>query len=243
MTFSTKSLVFDCDGVLLNSNLVKTQAFYRTALPYGSGVAKDLIDYHTVNGGVSRYKKLAFFREFLLPHITPNSLLPDLDSLLFYYAKTVRRGLLTCDVAEGLFELRELTAGIPWMIVSGSDQSELREVLSERGLDHLFDAGIFGSPDTKDEILARELSSGNIQKPALFFGDSQYDYQAASRAGLDFIFVTQWTEVKNWSTWVKQEGITTITSIKQLMSQALNSGDVACLNATFMPSTAKKPGY
>jgi len=129
--------------------------------------------------------------------------------------------LLTCEVAEGLLELRERTAGIPWLIVSGGDQAELREVFAKRGMDHLFDAGIFGSPDTKDEILARELASGNIQKPALFVGDSQYDYQAACRAGMNFVFVSQWTEVKDWQTWVKQEGIESVTSIQQLIKRFL----------------------
>lgn len=40
-----RTLVFDCDGVLLNSNMVKTQAFYSTALPYGEKAAKELVDW------------------------------------------------------------------------------------------------------------------------------------------------------------------------------------------------------
>lgn len=211
--------IFDCDGVLLNSNAVKTQAFFQVAFPYNETSAQALVDFHTANGGISRYKKFTYFRDELLPSLAPGTPLPTLDDLLSSYAAKVRDGLLTCEVAEGLLELRELTRDIPWMIVSGGDQSELREVFEARGMDHLFDAGIFGSPDTKDEILARELASGNIQTPALFLGDSQYDYQAASRAGLDFVFVSQWTEVKDWQTWVKQEGIESVTSIQQLIKR------------------------
>lgn len=216
-----EGLVFDCDGVLLNSNAVKTQAFFQVAFPYDETSAQALVDYHTANGGISRYKKFAHFRDELLPNIAPGTPVPDLNELLSSYAEKVRLGLLTCEVVEGLLELRELTTGIPWMIVSGGDQAELRSIFAERGLDHLFDADIFGSPDNKDEILARELASGNIQTPALFLGDSKYDYQAASRAGLDFVFVSQWTEVKDWQTWVKQEGIDSVATIKQLIKRFL----------------------
>jgi phosphoglycolate phosphatase-like HAD superfamily hydrolase len=78
--------------------------------------------------------------------------------------------------------------------VSGGDQKELRRVFAARGLDTLFDAGIFGSPDDKDTILARESAAGTITWPALFLGDSHLDYMAATRAGLDFVFVANWSE-------------------------------------------------
>ncbi|WP_404417401.1 HAD family hydrolase [Marinospirillum sp.] len=216
---SISSLIFDCDGVLLNSNSVKTQAFYQTALHYSEAAAHALVDYHTANGGISRYKKFAYFCDVIFPSVSPNTHPPNLDDLLSFYAKKVRHGLLSCEVAKGLFELRELTAGIPWMIVSGGDQAELQEIFAERGLHHLFDGGIFGSPDSKDDILKRVIASGCIQKPALFLGDSQYDYQAASRAGLDFLFVSQWTEVKDWQAWAEQNGIDSVTSIKQLLKR------------------------
>ncbi|MFH7588150.1 HAD family hydrolase, partial [Oceanimonas smirnovii] len=55
------TLVFDCDGVVLNSNKVKTEAFYKAALPYGEAAAQAMVDYHVAHGGVSRYKKFAYF--------------------------------------------------------------------------------------------------------------------------------------------------------------------------------------
>jgi len=36
-----------------------------------------------------------------------------------------------------------------------------------KGIDHFFDGGIFGSPNTKDEILAREINHRNIIDPAV----------------------------------------------------------------------------
>ncbi len=40
-----KSLIFDCDGVVLNSNKAKTEAFYKAALPYGEQAASALVEY------------------------------------------------------------------------------------------------------------------------------------------------------------------------------------------------------
>lgn len=199
-TTSYATLVFDCDGVVLNSNEVKTQSFYEAALPYGEPAANALVAYHTANGGISRYKKFAHFIDNLVPVLGGHSR-PDLDQLLAHYATGVRQGLLTCEVAPALRALREATPEARWLIVSGGDQSELREVFTARALATLFDGGIYGSPDTKDEILRRELSLGNICMPALFIGDSKYDYRAANAAGLDFVFLTGWSEVENCEAW------------------------------------------
>lgn len=211
------SLVFDCDGVILDSNRVKTDAFYQSALPYGEAAAQAMVDYHVANGGVSRYLKFAHFLEQLVPEYAVRRSGPNLDELLEHYANAALEGLLNCKVAPSLKQLRKRTPNARWLIVSGGDQAELRHVFAQRGLAELFDGGIYGSPDTKDEILARELQNATIQTPALFLGDSKYDHQAASTAGLDFIFLSSWSEVKDWQSWVDKEEIKTEESIEGLL--------------------------
>ena len=214
------SLVFDCDGVVLDSNKVKTEAFYQATLPYGEAAAQVMVDYHVANGGVSRYKKFAYFLEQIAPHFTElrnsEEQLPDLEALLQAYAGYVREGLLSCEVAPGLQALRQQTPKARWLIVSGGDQAELREVFASRGIAEWFDGGIFGSPDTKDEVLAREIACGSIQKPALFLGDSKYDFQAATAAGLDFVFLSGWTEVRDWTVWSEALDLKVYPSINVL---------------------------
>ncbi len=207
------TLVFDCDGVVLNSNRVKTDAFYQAALPYGKAAAQRLVDYHVQNGGISRYAKFAYFMEHL---IEPGLAGPVLEELLSRYAAEVHEGLLNCEIAPGLQALRKSTAHTRWFIVSGGDQSELREVFAARGIASLFDGGVFGSPDTKDDILLRELNNQNIQMPSLFLGDSKYDYQAATAAGLDFVFISKWSEVEDWKQWTLQHGINVVSDISEL---------------------------
>lgn len=213
-----KTFVFDCDGVILNSNKIKTEAFYRTALAYGEPAAQELVRYHVENGGVSRYKKFKYFLDEIVPNLTNNKVSgPNLEVLLENYAKIVLDGLLSCELAEGLEELRIKTSDAKWLIVSGGDQAELRQIFNERGLARYFDGGIFGSPDTKDQILEREINNGNIQHPALFLGDSKYDYKAAQSARLDFLFLTGWTEVKNHQDWCRKNNVYVVNNLKSLI--------------------------
>jgi len=209
-----KTLVFDCDGVILDSNRVKSDAFYHTTLPYGETIACAFVDYHQRHGGISRYKKFEhLFQEIL----EQNPKEGEIAHLLQNFSAFVREGLLTCAVAEGLENLRAATPGSSWLVVSGGDQAELREVFFARGIDKLFDGGIFGAPDSKDDILAREIALGGIVNPAVFIGDSRYDHQASERAGLDFIFVTQWTEFKDWETYFQGCEIRYANNISQLI--------------------------
>ncbi len=197
------TLVFDCDGVILDSNRVKTEAFRQAAMPYGEAAADRLVAHHTAHGGVSRYRK---FEHFIAEIVEPGCEGPGLEALLERYAAAVQDGLMACGVAEGLADLRAATPDARWLVVSGGDQAELRDVFGRRGLDVFFDGGIFGSPDTKDEILAREIAGGNIRGPALFLGDSRYDHQAASAAGLDFVFLRGWSEFAGWEAYAQAHG-------------------------------------
>lgn len=207
-----QTLVFDCDGVILNSNKVKTDAFFKAALPYGEAAARQLVEYHIERGGISRYKKFEWF----LSNIVADNQGPKIDQLLKAYANEVYEGLLTCDIAPGLDRLREKTEGANWLIVSGGDQNELRKIFHNRKINHFFDK-IFGSPDSKETILSREKESGNLNYPALFIGDSRYDHIAASKAQLDFIFLSGWSEFKEWKHYCETNKILHLKSISELV--------------------------
>ena len=190
-----QTLVFDCDGVILNSNKIKTQAFYEVAKVYGYEPAQILKEYHVQNGGISRYEKF----EYLLANILKKPIKEqELCELLSNFSKEVKKALLVCEVAKDIKEFRDKTRNTKWLIVSGGDQAELREIFKQRNLDGYFDGGIFGSPDDKDTILKNEMDTLNITGRCLFLGDSMYDYQAATAAQMDFIFLSKWTEVEGW---------------------------------------------
>lgn len=211
-----KAIVFDCDGVILDSNVVKTEAYFRTAknLSATDEQAQALVDYHVKLGGISRYHKFDWYlREVLKQAVTDEAIQVLLDE----FSRELEEGLMHCTIADGLQELRDATAGIKWMILSGGDQQEIRDLFAKRKLADLFDGGLFGSPDNKDAVLAREKASGNLQLPALFIGDSKYDHEASTNAGLDFIFVSDWTEVPDWQQFCQENQIKVLENLGKLL--------------------------
>ena len=211
-----KTIIFDCDGVILDSNRVKTNAFFNITKTHHENAAKELVDFHKENGGISRYIKLNMFLKEILPKYIQDTKEISLESLLELYAQNVKEGLLNCKVAEGLFKLNKDYNDLKWAIVSGGDQSELRYIFRERNLDTYFDAGIFGSPDDKETIIKREFQNKNFIKPAIFIGDSKYDYIAAKNCGIDFVFLSKWTEFVNWEIFIKEKNIFSINEILEL---------------------------
>ena len=211
------ALVFDCDGVILDSNKVKTEAFREAALPYGKQAADALVTYHVAHGGISRYEKFRLFLEEIVPVHAPDVDGPGYEELISAYAAAVRHGLQTCAVAERLSELREHTAGARWMVASGGDQQELRELFADRGLEQWYDAGIYGSPTPKMKIVGDAVARGIIGLSAVLLGDSTYDYEVAQAHGLDFVFISGWSEAPGWQEWVEAEDITHVSSVAELL--------------------------
>lgn len=217
-----KTIVFDCDGVVLNSNIVKTEAYFRTAKNLGAtdAQAQALVEYHVKLGGISRYHKFDYYlREILKKPATEQAIQEYLDE----FGRELEVGLMGCEIASGLEALRKSILDANWLILSGGDQQELRTLFAKRtlpsgkSLNILFDGGIFGSPDNKDEVLAREKGNGNITFPALFIGDSKYDFEAADRAGMDFVFLSEWTEVPDWEVFCKDNKLKVLRSLSDFL--------------------------
>ncbi len=82
---------------------------------------------------------------------------------------------------------------------------------------YLFDGGIFGSPDSKNVILKRALTRENIKKPVLFLGDTDLDHQVSVANGLDFIFVSGWTEFRSYEKYCIKYSIRNISKVYDLI--------------------------
>ena len=218
-----KTLVFDCDGVVLNSNKTKIDAYYNVAKRMGGSdsQAQAFVDHHVSKGSFPRNGKI----EYYLTNIVKQPVTKELvQRYIATFEEILDKTLMQCEIAEGLLALKAATPNAHWMLLSGGDQAELRRVFPRRkvgghNLASLFEAGIFGGPDIKADVLAREKMNANIQLPALFLGDSKYDYQAASGAGLDFVFLSDWTEVADWQDYCEKHNINARANLQQLLSE------------------------
>jgi len=216
-----QTFIFDCDGVILNSNKIKSDAFHKVALVCGERAAEELLAYHVRNGGISRYEKFSYFIEVIVPKYSSKVNIPTMEELLQSYATQVKRSLLTCEIAQGLYQLRKEFPNTTWCVVSGGDQEELRDIFKARKIDNLFDGGVFGSPDNKYSIMNREIEKGNIVGPAILFGDSRLDHEVAESFDVDFIFLNKWTEFKEWEAYCSYNHIHTLKEINCLLENFL----------------------
>ena len=211
-----QAIFFDCDGVILNSNKIKTQAFKSATSEYEESLTNELISYHLSNGGISRYEKFNYFLSNIYPISSDLKKKAALSNLLTLYSKYCLSELLNAEVTYGLKYFREITYSIPWFIVSGGDQSELNYVFKEKSISKYFDGGIYGSPDSKDKIIKREIKRKDIRQPSLFLGDSKLDHQVSILNGLDFIFVNKWTEFNSYKDYCKDHSIKIISEVYDL---------------------------
>jgi HAD superfamily hydrolase (TIGR01549 family) len=211
-----KTIVFDCDGVVLNSNKTKVNAYFAVAKRMGGtdAEAQALVDHHVQKGSFPRNGKI----EYYLNNIKKEPITAELmQAYMHAFDEILDEKLMECEVAPDLHALKNVTPNARWMLLSGGDQAELRRIFPRRNLAHLFQAGIFGGPDQKETVLAREKANGNLQMPALFIGDSKYDHQASTNAGLDFIFLSDWTEVQDWQQYCQQNAILVLKNITELL--------------------------
>lgn len=209
------TIIFDCDGVILNSNQLKTKAYYKAAFPsYGHELASSLTTYLAKNTGKPRGHFIDYFINNIVP---PDISGPGFKELVDAVTIEIYQGLMECEVSPCLFKLREKTPDIKWLVVSGGVEKELRNVFNNRSLFDLFDGGIYGGPMTKDEILTSLFNKNHIKFPVLFLGDSKYDYEVAKKAKLDFLFVSGWSEFKDWQNYCNGNKISSIKSLCDLL--------------------------
>ena len=206
-----KNIIFDCDGVILNSNSIKTEAFVQLAKPFGEANTLNLINYHRKNGGISRYKKFDYFVKNILGNKMEKKNDKEIQELIKRlcdrYSEIVFDSLVNAELAFGLKFLRQKLKYSDWLIVSGGDQDELRKVFEKKSIANYFNKGIYGSPESKYEIFKKCLFNKLIDKRSLFIGDSKLDYEVANHFGIDFVFVSEWTEFEKLNEFAKSKGI------------------------------------
>ena len=198
--------LFDCDGVILDSNALKTQAFRDIGNEYGEKEAEALVNYHVEHGGESRYTKFDFFFKQILGK---SNFVEDYERALEKFAELMQVGLRACPEVRGVRRfLKRLRSagGNSRFVVSGSDGRELSEVLKDRGLSKYFDRTL-GSPATKKEIVRGLLSSTDKNDRIVFVGDGRLDFEVSQEFGIDFVMIYGYSEWKDWQLRI-EDGVT-----------------------------------
>jgi phosphoglycolate phosphatase-like HAD superfamily hydrolase len=183
-TGQIKAIVFDFDGVILESADIKTEAFLELFADHPQHQPA-ILQYHLEHLGVSRYDKFDWiYRDLLNRPYTP----VDRQRLGSEFSALVMEKILACPYVPGALEsLAALKDNYPLFVASGTPQEELDIVVTRRGLGGYF-AEVWGTPRKKPGII-RDILVRYDWEPAevLMVGDGLSDYRAAVETGVPFL--------------------------------------------------------
>lgn len=181
-------LVFDFDGVILDSATLKRQAFADLYEEEPEGNRRAVVAYLNRRGGQPREVK---FR-----HIEGQILGRDagpqrIQELCRRFKNHVEQSLIEAPTIPGALEFLELWHEVrPLYLLSATPEQELRTITARRGLDRYF-VEIIGAPPDKVNGLRNLLTRrGHFPADTVMIGDSYNDYRAARSNGTSFIGVT-----------------------------------------------------
>jgi phosphoglycolate phosphatase-like HAD superfamily hydrolase len=187
---SYPQVFFDFDGVIVDTNPIKTQNISKATF----SVIKDVeavscfVEFFQSQSGLPREQKVEKFfpqqaAEILALYAALN------------YQSFSEIGLLP-GVRKTLEAFRSLRTSC--YVLSGGDKNEIHSILRNNNALHYF-KGILAAPKTKREHLG-EIA---LSSKALFFGDAHYDYQVALEFEVDFVFIFGHTCWPQWEAFFK----------------------------------------
>lgn len=180
-----EAVIFDFDGVLVESVDVKTQAFAKMFESYGPEVLRKVIDFHLAHGGMTRYDKFRYYYGELLQEPLSEDKLGELSDR---FSQLVVDEVIAAPYVKGAEEFLERFCHIlDLFVVSATPEEEIRHIVERRGMRHYF-REVYGAPPTK-LALTQDVLDRNGYEPAkvLFVGDALSDYEAAANSGCAFV--------------------------------------------------------
>jgi len=182
-----KGIIFDFDGVIVDSVQVKTDAFFELYSPYGSEIADKVVKHHILNGGMSRYEKINYYHKTYLNKSVTKT---EIAFLAKRFSKLVINKVIDSPYIPGVLDyIKKSVKNYMLFISTGTPINEIKQILLARKINKYF-SDVFGSPDNKNIHINNIISNYNITSDELlFYGDSKVDMDAANNNNIDFILI------------------------------------------------------
>ncbi len=177
-------VILDFDGVIIESNDAKTQAFEEIFSRFPDH-REEMMRFHFENVSASRFVKFNRLRE-VLGRAEDDALL---DELARDFSSSTRAQIAHVRFVPGAKEfLAEFSRRVPLYLASVTPQADLDEILESRQLTSFFRKAYGCPPWTKPAAIADSMLREHAGPASVvLIGDSPGDREAAHECGTDFI--------------------------------------------------------
>jgi phosphoglycolate phosphatase len=190
------AVIFDFDGVVVQSVEIKAQAFAEVYRNEDPAVHPAIMEYQHRHGGISRRKKFEYFeREFFGRTPTPETI----EELSRQFTGIVHDAVVACPFVDGALQaLEQLHSRVPLYLVSGTPEDELLAIVHTRQLGRFFKI-VRGAPTTKIEAFKAITSCASFTASRVVtVGDSLTEFEAACELGLRFVAIVPPKEISRF---------------------------------------------
>ena len=180
-----KNILWDFDGVILDSMEIKCDGFLELFQEYDKNYLAKLEKYHYNNGGVSRFDKIRYFyNDIIKEDITEEKILKLADK----FAILIKSKLYNKEnlITETVDFIEQNYKKYNFHIVSGAEHKELNNLCDNFELTQYFKS-IEGSPTKKDILIKNVIEKFNYEKKeTILIGDAMIDYHASVKNDIEF---------------------------------------------------------
>lgn len=185
MLKSYKVILWDFDGVIMDSMSVRDKGFEIVLSEYPNNEIEELMKYHRRNGGLSRYHKFRYFFERIRNESVSEI---EISNLANKFSAVMLRNLINPDllIPDSIGFIRDNYQKFNMHIVSGSDQAELRIICQKLKITKFFNS-VNGSPTAKTDLVQKILNDNRYATADVcLIGDSINDFEAAEDNKIHF---------------------------------------------------------
>ncbi len=180
-----QAIVFDFDGVVVDSVEVKTEAFAKLFEAFGPTIQGMVVNHHMKNGGMPREEKIKHYYHHFIGKTIDRRKLKNLCER--FSSLVVDKIVAAPEIPGAEAFIKSASLKTLCFIDSATPDHEIIEIVKRRGLIQYFKE-ILGSGRKKDVNLRYILETYNVDRHAcLFFGDAESDLRAAQSCGVNFI--------------------------------------------------------
>jgi len=180
-----KTILWDFDGVILDSMKIKGDGFIELFQNYDSKYTKEIEKYHYANGGISRFDKIRYFYNKILKIEILEDKVLDLSN---NFAKIIEHKLNDKNnlINETIEFIKSNYQKYNFHIVSGAEHYELNNLCDSFELTQYF-ISIHGSPIHKNDLVKYIIEKYKYSTDeTILIGDAMTDYNASVKNGIEF---------------------------------------------------------